>query len=1573
MDISFCGEEYGQASVRAVAVLSVLLLFLPPAPPSTSGQIASITIEFEFPMVEISDDPLCPFVVEGFPSGVPGSSPYALPMTSQLVELPAEVLEVRDISISSSEPLFLGDFDLSPLVYSNGIMSVDDVKRTSLAYMGSLIWNEEPVLPLAVTPIQIVEGTAYFHSKVSVKISYTVSDSGPTAASTETNMLPPAVRSAGEYDMLIITSSNLEDQFHRLQQWRNMLGISTVVVNTSYIAASFPGVPLKEAIRSFVWNQYNVSSISYLLLGGGKNIIPVHTVNLNASYFSENIPTDMYYGAFDPVDWSKGFDPFAELMVGRVPVSTASAASNYVDKVINYESRMGRDSLSEVLFIGERLDDTVWGGDIKDTNTVYVPDSYNLTKLYEREEGVLGLSTVSSALRNAHLVNHMGHGDYDVLCHLQSSNVASVDNEMPYIIYSQACNVGGFDKQSCVSVAMLSDEGNSVANIVNSRFGWYISGSDYAEGPSNLFDKAFMERVFTNGGFLGDIHQSAKESQAANLSNPYISWVYASLNLLGDPALKVGGYDEVPSFRVKIDDDGDLLDLAHKGFIEGEGTEVEPFIISGIQGGESMISLHNTSLHVRISGNLFSCVGTAISLNNSSNVTVEGNTFNSNELAIGATSSVITVKDNRFNDNDVCLLSQLSQVLFKNNSIISGNEVGIDSCGSSLTVEENVFSRCGSHAIRLVGNGSNLSGNSFVDCNGSDIWEKGEQAFDEGENHWEGNWWSDHRDGSPYRMGGGGIDLSPLTTNVNDAPIFIASIPSSFYSTTALNLTATSAEDIESYWAGTNGSMRCMPSATPLAGDLEMSYGQNVLAVKAYSGEGNLGVLVQSIEYLTDLPHVIISRPISQYVRESPFEVLWESESDQSDPIGYSYSVDGGEYNDNRLSTSLSLALDDGPHTIRVRAYYNDGNFSSAGTSFFIDTKAPFFELHSPKEGRTLASSEILLSWTSYDLGSPPSGISLFEIEIDGVLFTPPLNSRSLTLDLDDGNHTLFFIVHDCAGNNVSLTRSFSVDSEMPQISIDTPPGYPMVGVDPTIHWSVGDSGGVKRVLLRIDGGAPFDVTCKSSKTLRGLSEGYHLIELIAIDTAGRVGHAEIGLVTGSSDRILDLTSPIGDVAAGSLNISWELWGADEATFGCMIDGESYLLGTARSMEVELNEGKHRVLLWAEADGMNISRSATICVIAGTPSLISSLPENGSNEALFDDRLLFIYDKPDDIDRLLTQVILLDSDGCIVNGKVQWTREGSLYFCPSYPLEYPQDFTAVVRLVDKAGGVREDLVNFSTKSVTVPGKPVNLQVHTSANWAGPFAILSWDAPYDNGGHPSPLIYSVYRNNGEGWEKIGESVRRTYIDRDVNAGIDYVYYITASNAVGEGGPSLLSLSVTAAEVGEWEAFLSSVAFIWQIYQFQIDVGVDTIHEITQVLDEFAESFGYYTGQMGVILQDLMLILWGKSVSFLVTIFSLWDGIISYTLWIALAFIALAGLFLFIVIKRKIEITPPSTKTTDEMIDSMTFDLLQERMIELDQMYEGGELDEDEYRLQREDLAKRLLAVHLAAIAEKRRKF
>ena len=371
-----------------------------------------------------------------------------------------------------------------------------------------------------------------------------------------------------DYDLLIITTDALKDGFEPLKTTHDANGISTIIKTTSDIGSSNP-----DDIRDYITAAYTNWAIDYVLIGADDDIIPAKDLYVRTIWWwpwsetEEHMPSDIYFACLDgtynydgdgywgePGDGPGGgdVDLVAEVYVGRAPVGTTSEVDNFVSKTIAY--MYSQDSyLDDVLMVGEFLDfggAGDWGGNYMDElidgssahgyTTVGVPSAqYNIDTLYDRDwagNDWPKSEMINRINNNLHLINHLGHCNYNYAMKLSSGDVSSLINDKFCFVYSQGCMAGGFDNGDCIAEYFTVKTDNAAfAVVMNARYGW---GSSTTDGPSQRFHREYIDAVFGEGKTtLGRANHDSKEDNLYRINDDCMRWCYYQLNLFGDPTI----------------------------------------------------------------------------------------------------------------------------------------------------------------------------------------------------------------------------------------------------------------------------------------------------------------------------------------------------------------------------------------------------------------------------------------------------------------------------------------------------------------------------------------------------------------------------------------------------------------------------------------------------------------------------------------------------------------------------------------------------------------------------------------------------------------------------------------------------------------------------------------------------------------------------------------------------------------------------------------------------------------------------------------------------------------------------
>ncbi len=372
-------------------------------------------------------------------------------------------------------------------------------------------------------------------------------------------------------EYVIVTRQALEASFQVLADWKTRRGVPTVVRTLEWIDARYRhGSDRQETIRTFIQDAYAKWGVQYVLLGGDSDVVPVrYGYSQFGPSTDEDIPTDMYYACLDG-NWNADGDDlwgeaaidsmtvvddtdfYAEVIVGRLPVSTTSEANALIAKVIEYENPTNVTYQDEMLFLSEVLFPVEWepgniistdGADFSEGDLLPLVDAcMSTTRLYQNNASFPGslpltLSGALSTLNGGHgFVNHIGHGfRYNMSCgdkSLVNSHAAGLTNgEQRFVLYMLNCTAAAFDFP-CLAEAFLDASGGAVAVLGSTRAAF--------ANPARNYNIGFFEAMFdgVTPKNIGAVFYGSRLQYTPNTlfdtSDHYSHFLY---NMLADPEM----------------------------------------------------------------------------------------------------------------------------------------------------------------------------------------------------------------------------------------------------------------------------------------------------------------------------------------------------------------------------------------------------------------------------------------------------------------------------------------------------------------------------------------------------------------------------------------------------------------------------------------------------------------------------------------------------------------------------------------------------------------------------------------------------------------------------------------------------------------------------------------------------------------------------------------------------------------------------------------------------------------------------------------------------------------------------
>ncbi len=365
-------------------------------------------------------------------------------------------------------------------------------------------------------------------------------------------------------DYVIITPDAQAATYQTLADWKTEKGVPTVVRTVEWINANYRhGSDDAETIRNFVKDAYAKWGVTYVLLGGDTDQIPVRTGYSTYYDGGKDLPADMYFGCLDG-DWNSDHDAvfgefsdtpdfYAEVYVGRLPTRSAAEAAVMVGKVIAYETPVDVSYGKKILMLAEVLSPANYhpgdpitsnGGDIAEfirlsymtSPSLSVVRKYESYTLYPGSFPETRVCSIDSIDGGYNHVVHVGHG-FRFNMSVGDASIQDADADA----FTNSTRLSNFNMLNCTACAytyeslaehMLRNPGGGAVSVVGSNDGAFASVALY-------YMSEFYRLVFNQNVHLGEAFARSREARTplALASDGVDRWTHLVYTLLGDPEM----------------------------------------------------------------------------------------------------------------------------------------------------------------------------------------------------------------------------------------------------------------------------------------------------------------------------------------------------------------------------------------------------------------------------------------------------------------------------------------------------------------------------------------------------------------------------------------------------------------------------------------------------------------------------------------------------------------------------------------------------------------------------------------------------------------------------------------------------------------------------------------------------------------------------------------------------------------------------------------------------------------------------------------------------------------------------
>lgn len=421
------------------------------------------------------------------------------------------------------------------------------------------------------------------------------------------------------------------------------------------------------------------------------------------------------------------------------------------------------------------------------------------------------------------------------------------------------------------------------------------------------------------------------------------------------------------------------------------------------------------------------------------------------------------------------------------------------------------------------------------------------------------------------------------------------------------------------------------------------------------------------------------------------------------------------------ITYTPTAALASGAHTVVLKVFDKAGNTSQSTWTFAIsavvtDTTPPTISAQAPN-GLSLNTATPTISAQYADVGT---GIDTTKVTllVDGsnVTAQATVSATGVTYTpataLTNGTHAVQLNLADKASNPAQASWSFTVDTQVPTISGQSPNNSSVNTATPAITAQYGDVGtgiDLTKTVLTVNG---VNVTAQSAATAAGssytpaaaLATGAHTVSLKVFDLAGNSTQATWTFSVDIAGPVISAQTPAN---AATINNTQPAISAQYADQGAGIDTTKTLLtidgvnitaqaaatasGISYTPAAQLTGGAHAVVLKVFDKAGNSSQASwTFTVDNGAPVITGQTPKDVSINNAKPTISAQYGDSGAGVDVTKT---MLTIDGTDVTAQAQITAAG-INYTPTTALTNGAH-TVVLKVVDSAGNPAQTTWTFS--------------------------------------------------------------------------------------------------------------------------------------------------------------------------------------------------------------------------------------------------------------------------------------
>lgn len=392
------------------------------------------------------------------------------------------------------------------------------------------------------------------------------------------------------FDMLIVSPPEFSKSLQTLIDHKNAHDIKTYLQTTEEIYENSPGRDNAEKIKYYIQQSIEEYGITKVLLIGDHHTIPMRKTAVKVDIWSiTDVPTDLYYAdiynangtfctwdsnndmvfgecyadvantRFDTIDL---VDLYPDIGIGRLPCKNDFEVKNIIRKIISYETETKKENWFQnmILLSGDTFPNNgdIYEGEIVTQRISGIMTDFNLIELKTSEDTFTPFLINKDISKGAGFVSYSGHGfergfgtyppNNENIIMYRSEYIYGLFNINKYpIMYCDACltacpdaEVDGVEVPSFAWSMVKKLFGGSIANIGSTRVAYIVVDEEGIHLGSAVLHVKFFEN-YEEGITISEMFTSAQNDYINDCFRDYLT--LEEFNLIGDPSLKIGGYD----------------------------------------------------------------------------------------------------------------------------------------------------------------------------------------------------------------------------------------------------------------------------------------------------------------------------------------------------------------------------------------------------------------------------------------------------------------------------------------------------------------------------------------------------------------------------------------------------------------------------------------------------------------------------------------------------------------------------------------------------------------------------------------------------------------------------------------------------------------------------------------------------------------------------------------------------------------------------------------------------------------------------------------------------------------------